>query len=112
MRFASIVMLLLFGCGPRPNDSPNELPIQRSQFGSAWPFKVESGVLSCRRGDEVVFEANDRVYAINGLARGNLARKGYVDLEAIWLQDPTNPAPYMRVDIGPMIDRGLALCGR
>lgn len=111
MRFEFIVMLLLFGCGPGPNVRPNELPIQRSQFGSAWPFKVESGMLSCRRGDEVVFEANGRVYAINGLARGNLERKGYIDLDAIWLQDPTNPDPHMRVDIGPMIDRGLTLCG-
>jgi hypothetical protein len=46
------------------------------------------------------------VYAVNGIARqsGECA-----EIDPIWVDDPDIPGAKM--DIGPIIDRGLELCG-
>jgi hypothetical protein len=43
------------------------------------------------------------VYAVNGLAKG----QGFKDIEPIWADDPETG---LKKNIGPIIDRGLALC--
>ena len=82
--------------------------ISRSEYGEAWPFTVAEGVL---RGIalggplvEVSFTANGVTYAVNGVARSN---KKYHPLEDIWVKDPH--LPIARINIGPIIDRGLKL---
>src|SRR6266511_3593490 len=96
------------GAPEAPGQSP--LIVERTAFGDAWPFTVERGVISCVGAGEVLFAANGNVYAVNGLARTNRAQKGYRDVAEIWRRHPTVPGA--KVNIGPIIDRGLALCPR
>jgi len=51
----------------------------------------------------VTFKAGGDVYAVNGLAKG----QGFKDIEPIWADDPETGS---KKNIGPIIDRGLALC--
>jgi hypothetical protein len=44
-----------------------------------------------------------RCNAVNGLAK----RQGFKDIEPIWADDPETG---LKKNIGPIIDRGLALC--
>ena len=77
--------------------------IHRSDYGSRWPFTVSSATLHCDR-QMVWVEANGRKYALNGTARTHL--DGALPLERIWRRSGA-----ARVNIGPMIREGLALCG-
>lgn len=79
--------------------------IHRSDYGNDWPFTVSSGTLHCDR-QMVWFEANGgRKYALNGTARTHL--DGALPLEHIWRSRSNG----LKVNIGPMIREGLALCG-
>ncbi|MCY3507307.1 MAG: DUF2511 domain-containing protein [Chloroflexi bacterium] len=76
--------------------------INRSDYGSRWPFTVDSATLHCDR-QMVWVEANGRKYALNGTAQTHL--EGALPLERIWRRSNG-----VRVNIGPMIREGLALC--
>ena len=80
--------------------------ITRAQFGDAWPFTVDEGVLRCEGEGgvgAVIFEAEGTEYGVNGVAKS----QGYADVEPIWADDPSIGA---KKNIGPIIDRGLELC--
>jgi hypothetical protein len=78
--------------------------VSRADFGAKWPLTVEDGMLSCVNS-AVTFSHAGNTYAVNGRAKG---LKRYRPIEPIWRtqQSPLPP----RVDIGPLIERGLALC--
>jgi hypothetical protein len=71
-----------------------------------WPFTVPRGILGCTQPPfpgAVTFNVDGTLYAINGTAED--AHMGR-NVNPIWKK-----APYgLRVDIGGMIDKGLALC--
>jgi hypothetical protein len=115
-----IVSSLLFVCSSpqqstsggssssQPQIAPNEIRIARQDFGNAWPFTVEEGVLSCKgKGGvgEVVLTANGTTYALNGVAKGT---KKYRPIDDIWAENPSLAGT--KKDIGPIIERGLKLC--
>ena len=56
----------------------------------------------------VTFTAKGKTYAVNGIARGHAKSRGWHDVDQIWKKDPEIPGA--RVNIGPLISRGLALC--
>lgn len=66
------------------------LAVSRADFGADWPLTVESGVLSCIAPSSVVFEANGRMYAVNGADNPSVAG--------------------LKKDIAPLVDKGLTLC--
>lgn len=84
--------------------------ISREAYGDDWPYTVASGHLDCEPpGSNVVLRVGDTVYALNGRAMGNAARRGYRNArETITLRDANG---YFTVgDVGAIIERGLALC--
>lgn len=93
----------LVGCGDT-SSSGNSEAISEADFGNEWPFSVDEGVLRCEGAGAVVFEAEGTDYAVNGTASG----QGYAEIEPIWLEDPA--AAGLKINIGPIIERGLALC--
>ena len=120
---ALVLAVLTFGvvaglsaCGPRLDAddaatrklAPNELRISKQDFGEAWPFKVDSGILAGYGSGgvgQVVFTANGVTYALNETA----ARTGACDkVSAVWADDPSKPGE--KKDLGPVIARGLQLC--
>ncbi|MFB7474574.1 DUF2511 domain-containing protein [Kitasatospora sp. NPDC056184] len=69
-----------------------------------WPFTVESGLLRCRPGQQVTFEAGGVEYGVNGLAQSK-----YPKPLPIWADDP-NLGYGLKVDISAVIEAGRALC--
>jgi hypothetical protein len=73
-----------------------------------WPLTVSEGVMRCQRRDGsavVTFTTPDRrVYAVNS---GALSQ-GLPRIEPILRRDPGVPGA--RVDIAPVLERGLELC--
>lgn len=78
--------------------------MNRSDWGNDWPLTVAAGVVSCRDG-AVTFRAAGVTYAVNGTAR--MLHRG-ADIVRIWRRNPAIPGS--RIDISPIIDRGLELC--
>jgi hypothetical protein len=83
----------------------NEARMSRSEYGKDWPLTVEAGVVRCEGAGAVTFTTGGTTYAVNGLARG---MGTYPDVHAIWADDPDFEG--LKKYIGPIIDRGLALC--
>jgi hypothetical protein len=74
-----------------------------------WPLTVNDGVVRCEGSDgigSVIFTApNGTEYAVNGTAKG--AHRELREIDAIWKK----PDRYgLRISMGPIIDKGLALC--
>lgn len=73
-----------------------------------WPFTVDTATLMCSEGaggQRVTVSANREMYALNGTAK---SQTDLPHFDVIWRDDPNTPG--VKVDIGPMLDRGLALC--
>lgn len=108
MKRLLVIALLLVGCAT-PAATIGTMDARERAVTSAdfdvWPLTVDDGVLRCDPGRAVVFEVGDKVYALNGIAT---ADPKYEALDPIWAADPTGNAPKM--DIGPLVDAGLALC--
>ena len=100
--------------------------IHESDFGKEWPFTVPDGVLRCSGANDVTFISQGTEYAVNASAQSK-----YANIDPIWKFDmPRNEemAKAMveafnmtieeareenksKINIGPIIDAGLALCG-
>ena len=80
--------------------------MSRADWGEEWPLTVDSGIVRCEAGTQVVFEANGETYAVNGTAMTQLPDLPRID--EIWADSPDIAG--LKVDIGPVIDTGLDLC--
>jgi len=92
---------------PRTN-RPAGLVESSSWTDGPWPFTVEKAILMCTEGiggQRVTVTAGPEMYALNGSAKAQLSLP---DFDAIWRDDPAFPG--IKVDIGPMLNRGLSLC--
>jgi hypothetical protein len=76
-----------------------------------WPFTVSEGVLMCTNVGsipwQVTFTANGVTYAVNGAA---LLAHLYADMTVIMRDSPAIPGT--KVNLRPVVQRGLALCRR
>ncbi|MEW1879425.1 DUF2511 domain-containing protein [Rhodococcus sp. NPDC080181] len=88
---------------PTARNQPAGL-VSESTWTGDWPFTVPQGVLMCGAPDRVTFSADGTMYAVNGSAKST---GEFEDLAAIWKD---SDFPGVKVDIGPMIQQGLALC--
>ncbi|MCB9441125.1 MAG: DUF2511 domain-containing protein [Mycolicibacterium sp.] len=75
-----------------------------------WPLTVPDATLMCAgwgTGGQksVTLAADGKMYAVNGTAKST---KQFEDLDAIWADDST--APGLKVNIGPLLTKGLSLC--
>lgn len=75
--------------------------LHRDTYDGEWPFTVEQVELY-RDGDMVFVVHDEKKYALNGNAR----HAGMPNFTPIWR---THQSGYGKVDIGPMIMRGLRL---
>ena len=88
--------------------------ISSAEFKDRWPLTVNTGTLTCNQGPGnlntqlVTFTTGRKTYALNGAARGQAKRRGWLEIDQIWRDNPSIPGA--KVSIRPLIDRGLALC--
>jgi Protein of unknown function (DUF2511) len=95
-----LAMALLAAC-----DEASGIEISQAEFGDKWPFTVASGRLECVPPSKVIFHAGGTTYAVNGMASSD---KRYREIRPIWKDNPEIPGT--KINIGPIIDRGFALC--
>ena len=90
-----------------PTSGP--LQVSRAAFvgsGRDWPLTVESGVLACEGVSSVVLTADGGGrYAVNGTAETHTS---WPSIEALYADAPGQPG--LKVDLGDLIQAGLALC--
>jgi hypothetical protein len=104
---------------PVPVDVPAEVEgdpglLVRTDYGAQWPLKVDYAVVSCESktvmGRELLIvtmeDPDGNAYAVNGTAQDHT---DFPDIRPIWADDPDVDG--LKIDIGPVIDAGLALCG-
>jgi hypothetical protein len=104
--------LSLCGVTPAPappagSNRPPGLVEQSTWTDGPWPFTTESATLMCTKAgdlERVTVTANREMYALNGTAKSQTALP---DFDVIWRDDPNTG---LKVDIGPMLERGRALC--
>ena len=103
----AMATLALPSCASEVEGPPGSIAaeaVSREDFGQEWPLTVDSGILACQGAGAVTFTTPDgTTYAVNGLAQ---SATPYPDIDPIWA-DAGNG---YKVDIGPLIDRGLRLC--
>jgi hypothetical protein len=97
----------LVGCTDDDEGGSSGETVRAEDFGDDWPLTVSEGRLLCEPADAVVFVApNGTRYAVNSMATTH--RRG-IDIDPIWRDNPS-PTRGPKVNIGPLIDRGLELC--
>jgi len=107
MKIIEVVVLILFSstaCSQK-----GEL-ITKEEYGSDWPYSVQSGRLYCDTpGSNVVMKSGGKVYALNGRAMGNAKKRGYVIArDTIKLRDKDG---FFTVgSASKIIRRGLSKC--
>lgn len=78
--------------------------VSRDEYGSKWPFKVDSGEVDCRPGPAALFVSGDKTYQLNGLA----SQLGYASINPIWRDNPAIPSS--KISLRPIIDKALSFC--
>ena len=84
--------------------------VRSSEYGKDWPLTVDSAKLCCRF-QAVWVEVNGRRYGVNGTAGAVLKMYGYAcfELRDIWRDRPVGEGTGLKVNIGRLIQDGLAL---
>ena len=77
-------------------DQPG-IEVNQIQYANRWPFEVEHARLRCEGKGAVILTMRGTDYAVNGMAASNRYRPQAVII------DP-------KIDIRPIIARGLTLC--
>ncbi|MGV9797325.1 DUF2511 domain-containing protein [Mycobacterium sp. NPDC003449] len=72
-----------------------------------WPLTVDEAVLECQGDGLVTITAGESKYSLNAAANTQTGLPDYAD--PIGLPDPNRSG--FHIDGGPLIQRGLALCG-
>ena len=115
--FLLFFVLIISGCEPNTGGTRT---IYRDDMGEEWPLTVERGYLHCQCVDRRGFPFSQCVkgaitlhdplegvtYSVNGVHAPKFVRAA--DLEPIRRTDPLEPS--VKIDLGPLIERGLALC--
>ncbi|MDQ3913925.1 MAG: YebY family protein [Actinomycetota bacterium] len=103
-RVAVVTCLLLGACSGAGQEGQK---VTADEFGNDWPLTVDEGYLNCEGAGAVTFTDPDgNTYAVNGTALGATE---YPEIDAIWADSNNDFAP--KKSIGPLIDRGLEICG-
>ncbi|MYH63058.1 MAG: DUF2511 domain-containing protein [Caldilineaceae bacterium SB0675_bin_29] len=115
--FLLFLVLMISGCEP---DTGGTRTIYRENMGEAWPLTIEKGYLHCvcadRRGFPLFQCAKGAIavhdplegitYSVNGVHAPQFVTAA--DIEQIRRTDPEDPL--VKIDLGPLIARGLELC--
>lgn len=96
---------------PVSQSGPTSTPrghLRQADYGESWPFTVSEGILNCE-GGMVTFWSEGWTYAVNGLARGAMAQRGWRDVTLIWRDTPAGSVT-PKVDLSWVITMGMDMC--
>lgn len=100
---------------PMPEDATaREETLTKTQYGKNWPFLVKAGVLQCRNSEDVVFQTDGKVYAINGAAMEHGRQQGYRNADEIKKPHPqlSKSCKYAKFHLTDtnILEKGAKLC--
>ena len=114
--FLLLLILLISGCEPNNGATTT---IHRANMDEKWPLTIEKGYLhcvcvdrgfpffQCVEGALTIHDPAERVtYSVNDVHVPKFATA--TNIEPIRRTDPENPS--VKLDLGPLIERGLELC--
>ena len=114
--FLPFLILMISGCEP---NSGGTTTIYRAKMGEEWPLTIEKGYLHCDcvergspffqcvKGAVIIHDPLEGVtYSVNNVYVPQVVNA--TDIERIRRTDPENPS--LKLDLGPLIERGLELC--
>ena len=115
--FLLFLVLMISGCEPNTGRTQT---IYREKMGEAWPLTIEKGYLhcdcadrrgfplfQCAKGAIIVHDPLEGItYSVNGVHAPQFITAA--DIEQIRRPDPEDPS--VKIDLGPLIARGLELC--
>lgn len=104
-----VTLFLLLGASVSYAGGAN---VTESEYGEKWPLSVQSGTLNCTSLGTlgiVTFTANGITYAVNGTAKARAKQNGWREINEIWRDNP-NPQYGPKINIGPIVEKGLSLC--
>lgn len=96
---------------PPPSPAPTGIPrgyVSKALMGATWPLSIDEGTIVCDRTAILLRAPDGHLYAVNGTARSQVPKFGWIDVRAITLPDPNTAGLFMNVQ--PIIDQGLGLC--
>lgn len=104
--------LTILACASVAHAQVQREMIEPKDLGKPWPFTMRSGTLECHNRGAIVFVANGKTYTINGTADAYARARNlpWVDVRPIWRDDPSIPG--IKIDMGPVIERGQKLCAK
>jgi hypothetical protein len=104
--FLSLFVISSFSCIAFAGET---IYVTEKEYGDQWPFTVTEGQLGCIGGSRsIIFIANGKTYAVNGMALNQAGRMGWSKIDEIWKKNPQIPGA--GISIGTIIDKGLSLC--
>ena len=87
--------------------------VSSAEYGALWPFHPGEATLYCGGAGAIWAEIDGQHYALNALASAWVEERHpdvvLSDLAPIWRDDPNLPGT--KADLGPVMDRALAICG-
>lgn len=86
--------------------------ITESEYGEEWPLTAKEGTLNCTSLGTlgiITFTANGITYAVNGTAKARARQSGWREINEIWKDNP-NPQYGPKINIAPLVQKGLSLC--
>lgn len=94
-----------------PVDVPDDLKnaeglLTRDDFGKDWPLTVNYVVVRCDSQSVIATAPDGKDYAVNGTAQSH--HPDLPEIDGIWADDPDVDG--LKIDISPIIDKGLELC--
>lgn len=106
MRYLMIpVLLALAGCGGEKSET-----VSNTEYGEKWPFIPEQVDLLCEEGppSALVRTEDGKLYALNGSARSNASKNGWLDGRS--LIKPNASLPGTKMDYSEITARAMKLC--
>ena len=101
---------------PKPKRTERPNVANRDTWSGTWPLTIDSGMLTCTKvlragGRAAVYitTRNGDMWPLNGVAKAHHSSFGAKpDITPIWRNNPDIPGT--KVNIGPLIQKGLRLC--
>jgi hypothetical protein len=85
--------------------------VNGATYGDDWPFPFAQAEVACDPpGSSVVLKTDGKIYALNGRALGQMAKRGYLDSRDLMPRDSDGFFTKGVNTVSELIQRGLQLC--
>lgn len=92
-----------------PEFNTHRRKVSKTELGDGWPLTVDEGEIECRDNLFRLFHHGGKTYALNGIAKSHAKKNGWLEIQAIWKDNPKLGDGF-KIDIGPLLEAAGKLC--